>query len=125
MELAGRVAIVTGAARGIGRSIADALAAAGARVVLADLGKRTGEESGRWSYALASASELDQAAAAIRARGHRRGGAQVSEKHANFLINTGEATAADIEGLGEEVRGAVKEAFGIDLTWEIKRIGTP
>lgn len=56
-------------------------------------------------------------------RGHRRGGAQVSEKHANFLINTGEATAADIEGLGEEVRAAVKAKHGIELEWEIKRVG--
>lgn len=56
-------------------------------------------------------------------RGHRRGGAQVSEKHANFLINTGNATAADIEGLGEEVRAAVKAKHGIDLEWEIKRVG--
>jgi len=56
-------------------------------------------------------------------RGARRGGAQVSEKHANFLINTGEASAADIEGLGEDVRTAVKAASGIDLSWEIKRIG--
>jgi UDP-N-acetylmuramate dehydrogenase len=56
-------------------------------------------------------------------RGHRRGGAQVSELHANFLINTGEATAADIEGLGEEVRAAVKAKHGIELDWEIKRIG--
>ena len=56
-------------------------------------------------------------------RGHRRGGAQVSEKHCNFLINTGEATAADIEGLGEDVRAAVKAKSGIDLNWEIKRIG--
>jgi UDP-N-acetylmuramate dehydrogenase len=56
-------------------------------------------------------------------RGHRRGGAQVSEKHANFLINTGDATAADIEGLGEEVRAAVKAKHGIELEWEIKRIG--
>ncbi|MBL8531124.1 MAG: UDP-N-acetylmuramate dehydrogenase [Hyphomonadaceae bacterium] len=56
-------------------------------------------------------------------RGHRRGGAQVSEKHANFLINTGEATAADIEGLGEEVRAAVKAKHGVELDWEIKRIG--
>jgi len=56
-------------------------------------------------------------------RGHRRGGAQVSEKHANFLINTGEATAADIEGLGEDVRTAVKAKHGIELEWEIKRIG--
>lgn len=56
-------------------------------------------------------------------RGHRRGGAMVSEKHANFLINTGDATAADIEGLGEEVRAAVKAKHGIELEWEIKRVG--
>jgi UDP-N-acetylmuramate dehydrogenase len=56
-------------------------------------------------------------------RGHRRGGAQVSEKHANFLINTGDATAADIEGLGEDVRAAVKQTHGIELEWEIKRLG--
>jgi UDP-N-acetylmuramate dehydrogenase len=58
-------------------------------------------------------------------RGHKRGGAQVSGKHANFLINTGEATAADIEGLGEEVRAAVKAKHGIELEWEIKRVGRP
>lgn len=58
-------------------------------------------------------------------RGHRRGGAQVSEKHANFLINTGEAAAADIEGLGEEVRAAVKAKHGVELQWEIKRVGRP
>ena len=56
-------------------------------------------------------------------RGARRGGAQVSELHANFLINTGEATAADIEGLGEDVRAAVKAKHGVELEWEIKRIG--
>jgi UDP-N-acetylmuramate dehydrogenase len=56
-------------------------------------------------------------------RGARRGGAQVSEKHCNFLINTGSATAADLEDLGEEVRAGVKDAFGIELAWEIKRIG--
>jgi UDP-N-acetylmuramate dehydrogenase len=56
-------------------------------------------------------------------RGYRRGGAQVSEKHANFLINTGDATAADIEGLGEDVRAAVKAKHGIELEWEIKRVG--
>jgi UDP-N-acetylmuramate dehydrogenase len=58
-------------------------------------------------------------------RGLRRGGAQVSEKHANFLINTGEATASDLEGLGEEVRRRVFETSGISLEWEIKRIGRP
>ena len=56
-------------------------------------------------------------------RGLKLGGAQVSSKHTNFLINTGEATAADIENLGEEVRRRVKEKSGVELAWEIKRIG--
>jgi UDP-N-acetylmuramate dehydrogenase len=56
-------------------------------------------------------------------RGLARGGAQVSELHANFLLNTGGATAADIEGLGEEVRARVKATSGIELEWEIKRVG--
>ena len=58
-------------------------------------------------------------------RGLQRGGAQVSEKHCNFLLNTGGATAADIEGLGEEVRRRVHEASGVTLEWEIRRIGIP
>ena len=58
-------------------------------------------------------------------RGLQIGGAQVSEKHCNFLINTGTATAADIEALGEEVRRRVKAQSGIELDWEIKRIGVP
>ncbi len=56
-------------------------------------------------------------------RGLAQGGAMVSEKHANFLINTGNATAADIEALGEEVRRRVSDRFGIVLDWEIRRIG--
>jgi UDP-N-acetylmuramate dehydrogenase len=56
-------------------------------------------------------------------RGLKRGGAQVSEMHCNFLINLGGATAADIEALGETVRRRVKENSGIELEWEIKRIG--
>ena len=56
-------------------------------------------------------------------RGFRIGGAQVSEKHCNFLINTGDATAADLEALGEEVRRRVKKMSGIELQWEIRRIG--
>jgi UDP-N-acetylmuramate dehydrogenase len=56
-------------------------------------------------------------------RGLRRGDAQVSEKHTNFLINTGEATAAELEALGEEVRRRVKEKSGVELEWEIKRVG--
>jgi len=56
-------------------------------------------------------------------RGLVCGGAMVSEKHTNFLINTGNATAADIEGLGEEVRRRVHAQFGIVLDWEIRRVG--
>src|SRR6266478_3906926 len=58
-------------------------------------------------------------------RGLRVGGAEVSEMHCNFLINTGDATAHDIETLGETVRARVKQACGIELQWEIKRIGIP
>jgi UDP-N-acetylmuramate dehydrogenase len=58
-------------------------------------------------------------------RGLRIGDAQVSDMHCNFLINLGKATAADIETLGEAVRRRVKEGSGIDLDWEIKRIGIP
>ncbi len=56
-------------------------------------------------------------------RGLTVGGAQVSEKHTNFLINTGDATSADIEALGEEVRRRVKENSGVELEWEIQRVG--
>ncbi|CCE01838.1 UDP-N-acetylmuramate dehydrogenase [Bradyrhizobium sp. STM 3809] len=56
-------------------------------------------------------------------RGLKVGGAQVSEMHCNFLINTGNATADDIETLGETVRDRVKATSGIELQWEIKRIG--
>jgi UDP-N-acetylmuramate dehydrogenase len=56
-------------------------------------------------------------------RGLKVGNAQVSEMHCNFLINLGGATAADIETLGETVRQRVKENSGVELDWEIKRIG--
>ena len=56
-------------------------------------------------------------------RGLTMGGAQVSEKHCNFLLNLGSATSADIEALGEEVRRRVLENSGITLEWEIQRIG--
>ncbi len=58
-------------------------------------------------------------------RGLTRGDAQVSEKHCNFLLNTGGAAAADLEGLGEEVRRRVHALSGVALDWEIKRIGLP
>ncbi len=58
-------------------------------------------------------------------RGKLYGAAKFSDQHANFLINTGEATAADLEGLGETVRADVKAKLGVELEWEIKRIGRP
>ena len=58
-------------------------------------------------------------------RGKPFGGAMFSPLHANFLINTGDATAADLEGLGETVRGEVLTKLGVQLDWEIKRIGRP
>jgi UDP-N-acetylmuramate dehydrogenase len=63
--------------------------------------------------------------AAAGCRGLTRGAAQVSEKHCNFLINTGGASAADIEELGEEVRRRVRASCGVALEWEIRRIGVP
>jgi UDP-N-acetylmuramate dehydrogenase len=56
-------------------------------------------------------------------RGLKKGGAQVSEKHCNFLLNLGDATAADIEDLGDEVKRRVFETSGVELRWEIRRIG--
>ena len=56
-------------------------------------------------------------------RGLQLGGAQVSEKHTNFLLNLGDATSADIEALGEEVRRRVKAESGVELEWEIQRVG--
>jgi UDP-N-acetylmuramate dehydrogenase len=56
-------------------------------------------------------------------RGLALGGAQVSEKHTNFLINTGEATSTEIEALGEQVRQRVMEQSGVELEWEIQRVG--
>jgi UDP-N-acetylmuramate dehydrogenase len=61
----------------------------------------------------------------VGGRGLKVGGAMVSEKHCNFLINTGEATADHIERLGEELRRRVREQFGIALEWEIRRLGVP
>lgn len=58
-------------------------------------------------------------------RGLTLGGAQVSEKHTNFLLNTGSANSAEIEALGEEVRRRVREKSGVALEWEIQRVGRP
>lgn len=59
----------------------------------------------------------------VGGRGLRVGGAQMSEKHCNFMINTGDATAADLENLGDEIRKRAAHDLGLDLHWEIKRIG--
>jgi UDP-N-acetylmuramate dehydrogenase len=58
-------------------------------------------------------------------RGARLGGAEMSIKHSNFLINTGQATASDLEGLGELVRKRVFNQSKIELVWEIMRVGEP
>ncbi|MEQ5870268.1 UDP-N-acetylmuramate dehydrogenase [Sagittula sp. NFXS13] len=58
-------------------------------------------------------------------RGARIGGAKMSEMHSNFLLNTGDATASDLERLGEEVREKVRETSGLDLVWEVIRVGEP
>lgn len=60
---------------------------------------------------------------AVGGRGLTRGGAQISELHCNFLINTGAATAADLEGLGDDVQARVFDKFGYKLRWEIRRMG--
>ena len=57
-------------------------------------------------------------------RGLRNGDAQVSEKHCNFLLNLGSASSAEIEALGEEVRARVLAHSGVELEWEIQRVGT-
>jgi UDP-N-acetylmuramate dehydrogenase len=82
---------------------------------------RTGGSTFRNPYGMKAWELIDAAGC----RGLTLGGAAVSEKHCNFLINTGSATAADIEALGEEVRRRVKAATGVTLVWEIRRIGVP
>ncbi|MEM7741870.1 MAG: UDP-N-acetylenolpyruvoylglucosamine reductase, partial [Pseudomonadota bacterium] len=62
---------------------------------------------------------------AVGGRGRVLGDAQMSELHANFMINRGNATASDLEALGEGIRADAKEQLGVDLEWEIKRIGRP
>ena len=83
------------------------------------LGVRTGGST----FKNPPASKAWELIAKAGCRGLSRGGAVVSEKHCNFLINTGTATSADIEGLGEEVRRRVQETCGVELEWEIRRIG--
>jgi len=81
------------------------------------------EKTGGSTFANPPGHKAWQLIDAAGCRGLARGDAQVSEMHCNFLINRGAATAADIEGLGEEVRARVRAASGVELRWEIKRIG--
>lgn len=81
------------------------------------------ERTGGSTFANPEGHKSWQLIDAAGCRGLRIGGAMVSEKHCNFLINTGTATAADIEVLGEEVRRRVKQTSGVELRWEIRRIG--
>ena len=81
------------------------------------------ERTGGSTFANPPGRKAWQLIDAAGCRGLTRGDAQVSEMHCNFLINRGAATAADIEGLGEEVRARVRAHSGVELRWEIKRIG--
>jgi UDP-N-acetylmuramate dehydrogenase len=86
---------------------------------------RTGGSTFRNPLPEVSAMRAWELIDAAGCRGLRRGGALVSDKHCNFLINTGTASAADLEGLGEEVRRRVHAASGVTLEWEIHRLGVP
>ncbi len=92
------------------------------------------EKTGGSTFANPSAVELSQAGLSedtkvwqlvesVGGRGLKIGGAQMSEKHCNFMVNSGGATASDLEALGEEIRKRVAEKHGITLRWEIRRIG--
>ena len=84
-----------------------------------------GVRTGGSTFANPDGGKAWQKIDAAGCRGRQRGGASVSEKHCNFLINQGTATAADIEELGEEVRAAVAAHSGTELRWEIRRMGRP
>jgi len=84
------------------------------------LGTRTGGSTFKNPAGMQAWKLIDEAGC----RGMRIGDAQVSEKHCNFLINHGDATAAELEALGEKVRSAVKGNSGVELEWEIRRIGS-
>lgn len=86
-------------------------------------GKEAGKEAGREADGEAAGRKAWQLIEEAGCRGLRLGGAMVSEKHCNFLINTGDATATDLEGLGDFVRERVLKETGVALEWEIRRIG--
>jgi len=79
--------------------------------------------TGGSTFANPEHSRAWEAIDAAGCRGLKIGGAQMSEQHCNFMINTGDATALDLEQLGDEVRKRVKQHSGVELRWEIRRIG--
>ncbi|MGC8522719.1 MAG: UDP-N-acetylmuramate dehydrogenase [Acidibrevibacterium sp.] len=95
------------------------------RVATQPLRARTGGSTFRNPPAAESTLKAWELIEAAGCRGLRLGAAQVSEQHCNFLINTGGARAAEIEGLGEMVRARVLAATGVSLAWEIRRLGVP
>jgi len=83
------------------------------------------EKTGGSTFANPNGHKSWQLIDAAGGRGRQVGGAQMSEQHCNFMINTGHASAADFEALGEGIRDDVRKQSGIDLRWEIKRVGEP
>lgn len=84
-----------------------------------------GVRTGGSTFANPEGGKAWQLIDSAQCRGLKNGKAMVSDKHCNFLVNTGGATAKDIEDLAEDVRGRVKANSGVDLRWEIRRVGTP
>ena len=111
-----------GAAPVIAAKMADIRAA---REASQPIRARTGGSTFRNPEGMPGGTKAWELIDAAGCRGLTQGGAQVSEKHCNFLINTGAATAADIEALGEDVRCRVLAVTGVHLHWEIRRIGVP
>ena len=81
------------------------------------------EKTGGSTFANPEGKKVWELIDAVGGRGLKVGGAVMSEKHCNFMINEGDASAADLESLGEELRKRVSDKFGITLRWEIKRVG--
>jgi len=117
-----RLHAVPGDAAAIARRIAEIRAR---REATQPVRARTGGSTFRNPLPHHSSLKAWELISAAGCRGLRLGGAQVSELHCNFLINTGNATAWDLETLGEEVQRRVRAASGVELEWEIRRIGIP
>jgi UDP-N-acetylmuramate dehydrogenase len=114
-------ALLQGTAGDSGRIASEMAAVTQAREATQPVRSRTGGSTFKNPPGAKAWELIDRAGC----RGLRMGDAQVSELHCNFLINLGQATAAEIEGLGELVRERVKAVCGVELEWEIKRIGLP